>query len=161
MKRLLFYFLKFLAFITRSVSMKWYMTLTVAAHKVVGVKFSGMPEYIEPDCYLDPSGGLNIGENSVISTKVIILTHDWSFLKRITNHAPDNYTQKAFKSVNLGANSFLGAGSILLPGTTIGHHCIIGAGAVVKGTIPDFSIVIGNPCKIIGDTRNNNNHLHQ
>lgn len=61
------------------------MKLLVTAHKAVGVKFSGMPEYIESDAYLDPSGGLTIGKGAVISTRTVILTHDWSFLKRVNN----------------------------------------------------------------------------
>lgn len=44
---------------------------------------------------------------------------------------------------------FIGAGAIILPQSKIGNYCIIGAGAVVKGTIPDYSVVVGNPCKII------------
>ena len=42
---------------------------------------------------------------------------------------------------------------MILPGTKIWKICIIGAGSVVKGNIPDYSIVVGNPCKIINDTR--------
>lgn len=47
----------------------------------------------------------------------------------------------------------MGAGAIILPGTIIGKFCIIGAGAVVKGKIDDYSIMVGNPAKRIGDTR--------
>lgn len=153
MKRLLFYFLRIFAFVSRTVSMKWYMSILVTAHKLVGVRFSGIPEYIDFDCHLDPSGGLTISEGTVISTKVVVLTHDWSFLKRVTNTPPDTYKERAFKPVSIGRNSFIGAGSIILPGTEIGEYCIIGAGAVVKGIVPDFCIVVGNPSKIIGDTR--------
>lgn len=53
----------------------------------------------------------------------------------------------------VGENSFIGAGAIVLPGTTIGKNCIIGAGAVIKGTVEDYSIMAGNPAKRIGDTR--------
>lgn len=59
----------------------------------------------------------------------------------------------AFKKVTIGENSFIGAGAIVLPGTTIGKNCIIGAGSVVKGIVEDYSIVAGNPCRVIGDTR--------
>lgn len=58
------------------------MTLIILAHKSQGVAFAGRPEYIQQDAYLDPSGGLTIHKDVVISTKVIVLTHDWSFLKR-------------------------------------------------------------------------------
>lgn len=47
----------------------------------------------------------------------------------------------------------MGARVTLLPGTEIGENCIIGASSVVKGKIPSNSIVIGNPSKIVGDTR--------
>ena len=40
----------------------------------------------------------------------------------------------------------------LLPGTSIGNNCIVGACAVVKGILPDGSVVVGNPAKIIKKT---------
>lgn len=152
MRRILYYILKVLSILCRPISMKLYMRLIVLAHKSQGVKFIGRPEYIQQDAYLDPSGGLAISQGVVISTKAIILTHDWSFLKRanMLNRVTVSY---AFKNVSIGENSFLGAGCIILPGSKIGKNCIIGAGAVVKGTIDDYSIMAGNPCQVIGDTR--------
>lgn len=82
MRRILFYIYKTLAFISRAVSYRWYMRLIVMAHQSQGVHFEGKPDYIHQDAYLDPSGGLTIGKDVVISTRVIVLTHDWSFLKR-------------------------------------------------------------------------------
>lgn len=159
MKRLIFYLLKVLAFLSRCLSINLYMRIIMKAHETTGVRFSGKPEYIQADAYLDGSGGLTIAEGSVISTKVIILTHDWSFLKRINTPSSSNYNERAFKPVSIGENSFIGAGAIVLPGSNIGRYCIVGAGAVIKGNIPDYSIVIGNPCKIIGDTRGSDRTL--
>lgn len=150
MKRILFYLLKMLAFCSRMLSNKLYMRLIVAAHKSQGVKFRGSPDYIQADAYLDPSGGLIIEQDVVISTRVIVLTHDWSFLKRA--NALGGGVLSAFRPVTIGEKSFVGAGAIVLPGTTVGKNCIIGAGAVVKGHVPDYSIVVGNPSKIIGQT---------
>lgn len=82
MKRIFYYILAGIAVLSRFFSYKTYNRLIVSAHKSQGVKFNGKPEYIHQDSYLDPSGGLTIGKDVVISTKVIILTHDWSFLKR-------------------------------------------------------------------------------
>lgn len=56
---------------------------------------------------------------------------------------------KYIQFLKIGDNVFVGAGAIILPQTRIGNYCIIGAGAVVKGTIPDYSVVVGNPCKRI------------
>lgn len=151
MKRILFYFLSSIAFASRIFHNGLYMKMIILAHKAVGVKFSGKPEYIHQDAYLDPSGGLTLNSGCVISTKVIILTHDWSFLKRIDQKelSHNRYDEIAYKPVSIGCNSFIGAGAIVLPGTDIGFNCIIGAGAVVKGIIPDGSIMVGNPAKNI------------
>lgn len=158
MKRIYFYLLINIAFLCRVINIKWYMQLLMLAHQSQGVVFAGIPEYIQKNAFLDASGGLTINGGVVISTNVIILSHDWSFLKR------DNCFQSsklctelggAFRPVNIGENSFIGAGAIILPGTTIGKNCIIGAGAVVKGEIESYSIIVGNPAKKIGDTRLN------
>ena len=139
-----------LAFCSRLFSSVLYLKLIVLAHKSQGVCFEGMPEYIHTDAYLDASGGLTIGKDVVISTNVVVLSHDWSFLKREKlKHNMD----LAFSPVYIGENTFIGAGVVILPGTRIGKSVIVGARAVVKGDIPDYAIVVGNPTKIIGDTR--------
>jgi acetyltransferase-like isoleucine patch superfamily enzyme len=38
---------------------------------------------------------------------------------------------------------------VVLPGATIGRHVTIGANSVVTGTIPDFSVAVGNPARVI------------
>lgn len=90
MKRICFYFLQWLALASRLFSQHLYMTITMEAHKLVGVKFVGRPEYIHQDAFLDASGGLVIHEGVVISTQVIILSHDWSFLKRMNYKKIEN-----------------------------------------------------------------------
>lgn len=150
MKRLLFYLFKISAFCSRLLSSGLYRKLIVLAHKSQGVCFDGNPEYIHTDAYLDASGGLTIGKNVVISTNVVVLSHDWSFLKREKRkHDMD----RAFSPVYIGEDAFIGASAVILPGTRIGKSVIIGAGAVVKGNIPDYAIVVGNPARKIGDTR--------
>lgn len=158
MHRILFYVLKNIAFLCRLFSDKLYMRFIILAYRKQGVVFEGKPEYIDYASYIDPSGSLTIGNRVVISTKVIILTHDWSFWVRY--HAqpspvtpPHTFNNKAFSPVCIGDHSFIGAGAILLPGSKIGKFCIIGSGAVVKGKVEDYSIIIGNPAEKIGDTR--------
>lgn len=51
--------------------------------------------------------------------------------------------------VKIGSNVFVGAGSIILPGVTIGDRVVIGAGSVVTKDIPDNSVAVGNPAKVI------------
>jgi acetyltransferase-like isoleucine patch superfamily enzyme len=53
------------------------------------------------------------------------------------------------RPVRIGPGSWLGHGTVVLPGTTIGRHVVIGANSVVRGEIPDFSVAAGNPAKVI------------
>ncbi|MGR3501674.1 CatB-related O-acetyltransferase [Pseudaestuariivita sp.] len=56
---------------------------------------------------------------------------------------PDN------RDITLGHDVWLGNGAMVLAGSTIGNGAIIGAGAVVRGDVPDYAIVIGNPAQVI------------
>jgi len=51
--------------------------------------------------------------------------------------------------VTINDGAVIGPGSIITAGTTIGKNSIIGAGSVVSNEIPDFSVAIGNPARVI------------
>lgn len=51
--------------------------------------------------------------------------------------------------VTIGENVWIGGGSILLPGVTVGNGTTIGAGSVVTKSLPDNCIAVGNPCRVI------------
>lgn len=51
--------------------------------------------------------------------------------------------------VRIGADCWLGHGSTILPGTNIGRHVVVAAGAVVTGEIPDYCVVAGVPARIV------------
>ena len=53
------------------------------------------------------------------------------------------------RPVVVGAGSWLGHGSIVLPGATVGEHVAVGAGSVVTGELPDYSVAVGNPARVI------------
>ncbi|MCJ7670909.1 MAG: acyltransferase, partial [Acidimicrobiia bacterium] len=53
------------------------------------------------------------------------------------------------RPVSIGEGSWLGHGTIVLPGATIGRHVVVGAGSVVTGDLPDFSVAVGNPARVI------------
>ena len=57
------------------------------------------------------------------------------------------------KPVRIGDDVWIGMRVTILPGVTVGSHCIIGAGAVVTKDVPDYAIVGGNPARILR-TRN-------
>ncbi|MFT5699102.1 MAG: acetyltransferase-like isoleucine patch superfamily enzyme [Desulforhopalus sp.] len=51
--------------------------------------------------------------------------------------------------ITIGANTWIGASATILDGVTIGKGCVVGAGSVVTKDVPDYSIVVGNPAKVI------------
>lgn len=53
------------------------------------------------------------------------------------------------RPVRIGAGSWIGAGSVVLPGAEIGRHVTIGANSVVTGRIPDYSVAVGSPARVI------------
>jgi acetyltransferase-like isoleucine patch superfamily enzyme len=53
------------------------------------------------------------------------------------------------KPVRIGAGSWLGHGVVVLPGVTIGRHVAVGAQSVVTKDLPDFSVAVGNPARVI------------
>lgn len=105
--------------------------------------------------FLDYDHGylISIGNNVTI-TNSTILTHDAS-LKKIIGYSK-------IGCVDIGDDVFVGYGSIILPNVKIGNHVIIGAGNVVTHDIPDDSVAVGVPAKVIGryrDTENKNREL--
>jgi acetyltransferase-like isoleucine patch superfamily enzyme len=51
--------------------------------------------------------------------------------------------------VSIGRKAWLGQNVVVLPGATIGEHCVIGANSVVNSSIPDFSMAVGAPARVI------------
>ena len=56
---------------------------------------------------------------------------------------------RTVNSVNIDDGVIISPGSIITAGTKIGKNCIIGAGSVVSTNIPDNSVVLGNPARVI------------
>lgn len=155
-RRWMYLSLRQLSYIIRPLRHGIYTKVLVKAFMSLGgIKFNGLPKYIHHDVYLDEIGGIELGKGIIISTKVILLTHDYSYnvgLLAIEKPLPiGDFVRKV--PITVGDYSFIGAGTIVLPGSTIGKYCVIGSGSIVKGDVPDYSIVVGNPAKVIGDTR--------
>lgn len=53
------------------------------------------------------------------------------------------------RPVRIGARSWLGHGTVVLPGAQIGEHVVIGANSVVSGEIPSYTVAAGNPARVL------------
>ena len=107
---------------------------------------------------IDGIGGVTIGKGVHVSSHCVIYSHSsQDTIRLLGDHYMDEETALRpgykIKPVTIGDYTFIGTSSVILPGSTIGKGCIIGAGSVVNGIIPDYAIASGNPVQIIGDTR--------
>lgn len=101
---------------------------------------------IEQRCHITAASKLVIGANSLISYDVMIqdTDHNYQNVELPVNQQPISVSQ-----TTIGENCFIGSGAKINAGTTLGTHCIVGAGAVVRGSFPDYSVIVGIPGKII------------
>jgi len=105
---------------------------------------------------IDASNGITIGEGCQIGAFVGIFTHSSHISIRLhgsdyMNVPVDDRIGYIRGSVEIGDYTFIGTGSFIFPGSRIGKGCIILAGTHVKGEVPDYSVVSGNPSKIIAN----------
>lgn len=151
LSRVFFHVIKFFLKLLDGRLPRLYMRFYNALLKVMGVKMSGPPRYISTSVRFDDFDKISLGYRTVISEKVILLTHDYSVTTGLIALGKTPETDIAIiKDIVIGDNVFIGMGAIIMPGTIINDNVIIGAGSVVRGTIPEDSIVIGNPSKVIG-----------
>lgn len=119
--------------------------------------------YIEPPFHCDYGYNITCGENVYFNVNCVVL--DVTPVKLGNNvffapavqiytatHPLDavlRRTKENGKPVTIGDDCWIGGGAIICPGVTIGNRCVIGAGAVVTKSIPDDSLAVGNPAKVI------------
>lgn len=89
-------------------------------------------------CIITCKDRITIGKNNAFGPRVMIYDHDHVFnsVNGVKN------SDFALDCIEIGDNCWIGAGTIILRGTHIGSNCIIAAGSVVKGTVPDNTILI-------------------
>jgi acetyltransferase-like isoleucine patch superfamily enzyme len=90
--------------------------------------------------------GIEIGDDVTTGPNVYITDH---------NHSYDDVTVPIVRQwpaddpVRIGPGSWLGAGVVVLPGTRIGAQVTVAAGSVVRGVVPDCSVVAGVPARVV------------
>lgn len=100
--------------------------------------------FVNANCTFLDGGYITIGSHTLIGPNVQIYT---------PHHPVDYVARRESKEyaypVTIGEDCWIGGGAIICPGVKIGNRCIIGAGSVVTKDIPDGSVAVGNPAKVI------------
>lgn len=91
---------------------------------------------------------IELGNDVIIAANTDLITVDGA----VTIFRREDPQIALYGTIKVGNNTFIGTNALLLPNTQIGSNCVIGAGSVVRGRIPDNSVVFGNPAEIIMST---------
>ncbi|OLY80013.1 putative acetyltransferase [Smittium mucronatum] len=100
--------------------------------------------YMNAGCVILDCGRVDIGDNVMFGPKVQIYT--------VTHHLEANRRhggQEYALPIRICDNVWVGGGSIILPGITVGKNSVVAAGAVVTKDVPENVVVGGNPAKVI------------
>ncbi|MBU0982881.1 MAG: acyltransferase [candidate division Zixibacteria bacterium] len=97
-------------------------------------------------------GQVDIGDDTVIANYVSILSggrqHNFDDPEK-----PIFSFNEGFSEVSIGTNCFIGEKTTVM--ANIGDKCIVGAGSVVVKDIPEYSVAVGNPARVVKDRRAN------
>jgi len=139
--------------------------IRIGAHTVIG-PYSSLSAGVAPAHVPDHDPVVRIGDRCVIGKGSGIVAHRsveigddvWTghhVYVTDANHGYEDVTRPPGQQfagpepVRIASGAWLGHGTIVLPGSTIGEHAVIGAGAVVIGDIPAFSVAVGNPARVV------------
>lgn len=101
---------------------------------------------IHQNCHITCADEIKIGKNVVIVSNVTItdIVHPYQNI-----NIPINKAKIKTSPVSIGDQTYIYNNCVILPGTKIGKHCIIGANSIVSGIIPNYSVVVGSPARVI------------
>lgn len=112
---------------------------------IYGEVNAGSHVWVGPFALLDASGGLTIGDFTMICAGVQVYSHDsvrWALSGGVAA------CEKG--PVRIGSRCYIGAGSIITRGVNIGDGCVVGAGSLVNRDLPAGAIAVGSPARVTG-----------
>jgi acetyltransferase-like isoleucine patch superfamily enzyme len=114
------------------------------------------------NCYVGASmfkcaARIEIGDDVEIAWDCTIVDHDWeplAWARRTVDmrgwyRAPKDWTHVAVAPVRIGDRALVHLGAIILKGVSVGEGAVVGAGSVVTRDVPAWTVVAGNPARII------------
>jgi acetyltransferase-like isoleucine patch superfamily enzyme len=105
---------------------------------------------VRPYVTISAAESITIEDNVIVSAFTTIIDSDHTFADGRPNvmHNPLVSTP-----VRIGEGTWIGERVAVLRGANIGRCCMIGANSVVRGEIPDYSVAVGAPARVVGSTR--------
>ena len=100
--------------------------------------------YIGKATFFDLPSKIILGDEVIVSAKAMFLTHS-----DCGNRIMSKYYPRKTGNIVIGNGSWIGANAIIFPSVTLGKCCVVGAGSVVTKSFPDYSVIVGNPAKLV------------
>lgn len=102
----------------------------------------GKNVFINSGCHFQDQGGITIGNDVLIGHNVVLAT---------INHdlAPSQNRKNHYAPITISNNVWIGSNATILPGVTISEWAVVAAGAVVTKNVESYTVVGGNPAKLI------------
>ena len=104
---------------------------------------------IRPHVTITAAESVVIEDHVVLSAFVTVVDSDHTF----GANPSVLYNPLASSPIRIGRGTWVGERVSVLRGSNIGAHCAIGANSVVRGEIPDYSVAVGAPARVVGSTR--------
>lgn len=119
---------------------------TYLSHKYDPKIVLGNKVSIEQNLHLTCANSISIGNNTAIAANVTItdITHPYTDISLPPEQQPIEVS-----SVVIGEDCKIYNNAVILPGTILGKHNVVGANSVVGGVFPDYCVIAGAPAKII------------
>lgn len=96
-------------------------------------------------------GKVIIGKNVMMGPEVVFYSINHEFRDKNRTIIEQGYQTE--KPITVEDDVWIGRRAIILPGVTIKKGTVVGAGAIVTKTFPEYSIIAGNPAKVIGERK--------
>lgn len=113
-----------------------------------GTVIIGKGAEIGERCRISIANSLEIGEKVLLSPNVYITDCDHEYRNVNIPIIDQGIVQKGQK-VYIGDGSYIGINAVIVGNVKIGKHCVIGANSVVTRDVPDYSVAVGSPAKVI------------
>ncbi|HEX4904496.1 MAG TPA: acyltransferase [Acidimicrobiales bacterium] len=89
---------------------------------------------------------IEIGDDVTIAPNVYVTDHNHAYADV---GVPIKEQYPTHDPVRIGDGTWIAAGATILPGADIGGHVTVGAGAVVRGKVDDYTVVAGSPARVV------------
>lgn len=133
--------------------------VTIDSNTMIYAVKSGVSQSTRPQIVIEDRAGIStgavilaakevkIGKDAMVGPNTVIVDYDYHYENVETPIFDQGFN--SIKPIRIGRGAWIGANVTICSGVTIGRNSVIGANSVVKDDIPDYSLAVGAPAKVV------------